>query len=358
MKIFNNIILLALALVIGCTDLGQNDENFNTSELLRILNEDDAAGMDGFDDGGLIDLDYERGLEVFGLGRITGDTLSYGEGYRIRFGRQITSRERTVDFSIDGDTAIGVVSYLIDGVFLAEAKDTSTMETIDSLGFSKAFTSTMIRKVKYERVDDSNNPEGYSWKIIALTPLYGGAGDKVSITSIDIYEFNLSVDDVTGITTGAEGDLVLSVSTDGIGMQGFDPIANGQLSRDEIQRCAEDPTARLELQKSNLPKPTNKSKGPKYVPISKRGDKPDAIAWLLKHHPELKDSQINRLVGTTKDTINKVRDRTHWNSSQITARHPVLLGLCQQQDLDNAIIKAGGELTESHQQVGSMSELP
>ena len=75
----------------------------------------------------------------------------------------------------------------------------------------------------------------------------------------------------------------------GIGMQGFDPIANGQLSRDEIQRCEEDPTARLELQKSNLPKPTNKSKGPKYVPISKRGDKPDAIAWLLKHHPALMD---------------------------------------------------------------------
>ncbi|MEC9045698.1 MAG: cell cycle transcriptional regulator TrcR [Pseudomonadota bacterium] len=144
----------------------------------------------------------------------------------------------------------------------------------------------------------------------------------------------------------------------GIGMQGFDPIANGQLSRDEIKRCEEDPSARLELQKSNLPKPTSKSKGPKYVPISKRGDKPDAIAWLLKHHPELKDSQINRLVGTTKDTINKVRDRTHWNSSQITARHPVLLGLCQQQDLDNAIIKAGGELTASHQQVDSISELP
>ena len=144
----------------------------------------------------------------------------------------------------------------------------------------------------------------------------------------------------------------------GIGMQGFDPIANGQLSRDEIQRCAADPSARLELQKSNLPKPTNKSKGPKYVPISKRGDKPDAIAWLLKHHPELKDSQINRLVGTTKDTINKVRDRTHWNSSQITARHPVLLGLCQQQDLDNAIVKAGGALTSSHQQVESTSELP
>jgi hypothetical protein len=80
MKIFNNIILLAFALVIGCADVEQTNEEFNTSELLRILNADDAAGMDGFDDGGLIDLDYERGLEVFGLGRITGDTLSYGEG--------------------------------------------------------------------------------------------------------------------------------------------------------------------------------------------------------------------------------------------------------------------------------------
>ena len=75
----------------------------------------------------------------------------------------------------------------------------------------------MIRKVKYERVDDSNNPEGYSWKIIALTPLYGGAGDKVSITSIDIYEFDLFVNDVTGVTSGSEGNLLLSVSPDGIG---------------------------------------------------------------------------------------------------------------------------------------------
>ena len=217
MKIFNNIILLAFALVIGCADVGQTDGEFNTSELLRILNEDDAAGMDGFDDGGLIDLDYERGLEVFGLGRITGDTLSYGEGYRIRFGRQITSRERTVDFTIDGDTAIGVVSYLVDGVFMAEARDTSTMEAIDSIGFSKNFTSTMNRKVKYERVDDSNSPEGYSWKIIALTPLYGGAGDKVSITSIDIYEINLSADEATEIITVEEGDLVFSIYSDDLG---------------------------------------------------------------------------------------------------------------------------------------------
>ena len=216
MKILFNVVLLAFTLFIGCADVEQNNEEYDRDELLRVLDEDDALGIDGFDDGGLIDLDYDTGLEVFGLGRTTGDTLSYGDGYRIRFGRQITSRERTVDFTIDGDTAIGVVSYLVAGVFMAEARDTSTMETIDSIGFSKDFTSTMTRKVKYERVDDSNNPEGYSWKIIALTPLYGGAGDKVSITSIDIYEFNLSVDEATGIT-GEEGDLVFSLSSDGIG---------------------------------------------------------------------------------------------------------------------------------------------
>ena len=213
MKHIYTSLTLLITLFIGCADVEQNSEKIDISELLRILDEDEAAGMDGFDDGGLMDLEYETGLEGFGLGRTTGDTLSYGEGYRIRFGRQITSRERIVDFNIDGDTAIGVVSYLVGGVFMAEARDTSTMEAIDSIGFSKNFTSAMTRKVKYERVDDSNNPEGYSWKIIALTPLYGGAGDKVSITSIDIYEISLTVDEATGLS-GEEGNLVFSISSD------------------------------------------------------------------------------------------------------------------------------------------------
>jgi hypothetical protein len=141
-----------------------------------------------------------------------------------------------------------------------------------------------------------------------------------------------------------------------MGMQGFDPIANGQLSREEIERCSKDNSLRLEIQKSTLPKPTAKSTGPKYVPISKRGDKPDAVAWLVKHHPELKDPQINRLIGTTKETIKKIRDRTHWNSQQITARHPVFLGLCQQQDLDKAIIKAGGQTDVEKARIESISE--
>ena len=142
------------------------------------------------------------------------------------------------------------------------------------------------------------------------------------------------------------------------GMQGFDPVANGQVSREEIDRCSQDPDLRMEMLKSNLPKPATKNKGPKYVPIAKRGDKPDAIAWLLKHHPELKDSQVAKLVGTTKDTINKVRDRTHWNSQNITARHPVLLGLCPARDLEQAVVKAGGQTASPESQLESISEVP
>ena len=142
------------------------------------------------------------------------------------------------------------------------------------------------------------------------------------------------------------------------GMQGFDPVANGQVSREEIDRCAQDTKLRLAMLQSSLPKPVTKNKGPKYVPISKRGDKPDAIAWLLKHHPELKDSQVAKLVGTTKDTINKVRERTHWNSQNISARHPVLLGLCPARDLEQAVIKAGGQTASPESQLASISEVP
>ena len=212
MKYIYTITLLLMFISIACVDIDQ-DEDYDKSELLRILDEDDAAGIDGFDDGGLLDLDYDMGLELVGSGRTLGDTLAYGEGYRIRFGRQITDRERTVDFTIDGDTAIGVVNYMINGVFLAEARDTSTMEVIDSIGFSKEFSSTMTRKVKYARVDNSNNPDGYSWRIIALTPLIGGAGDKVSITSVEVYDLNLSV---TGEQLAEEGELIYSISSDGI----------------------------------------------------------------------------------------------------------------------------------------------
>ena len=211
MKYIYQISLSFFVLSIACVDTDQ-DEHYDESELLMLLDEDDAAGLDGFGDGGLMDMDYDSGLEYEGLSRILGDTLGYGEGYRIRFGRQITDRERTVDFTVDGDTAIGVVNYTVSGVFMAQAMDTSTMEAIDSIGFSKEFSSTMTRKVKYARIDNSNNPDGYSWRIIALTPLIGGSGDKVSITSVEVYEAELNAAEGFILT----GDLLYSFSSDEI----------------------------------------------------------------------------------------------------------------------------------------------
>ncbi|AHC73596.1 hypothetical protein P856_375 [Candidatus Endolissoclinum faulkneri L5] len=143
-----------------------------------------------------------------------------------------------------------------------------------------------------------------------------------------------------------------------VGINGFDPVLNGQLTRAEIERCEKDPKTRLTVTQSVLPKFFDPIYRPKYVPRAKRGDKPDAIAWLLKHVEHLKDAQIAKLIGTTKDTINKVRDRTHWNANNIEARHPVFLGLCTQRDLDAAIEKAGGNKVPPEQQLASISELP
>ena len=143
----------------------------------------------------------------------------------------------------------------------------------------------------------------------------------------------------------------------GIGIQGYDPVQNGQLTQAELDRCQNDPTAKLVLAESDLPTPNRRTKGPRYVPVARRGDKPDGIAWLVKHHPELKDSQIVKLIGTTNETINKIRERTHWNIANITAKHPAMLGLCTQGDLDAAIEKAGGS-TQVEEQVSNLSELP
>jgi uncharacterized protein len=119
-------------------------------------------------------------------------------------------------------------------------------------------------------------------------------------------------------------------------MQGLDPVANGQTTMEEIQRCQADPQARLRLAPKALPPQVVKHRGPRYTPIAKRQDKPDAIAYLLKSHPELSDTQISKLIGTTKPTIAAVRDRTHWNSPNIKPRHPVGLGLCTLQELEEA----------------------
>jgi hypothetical protein len=129
-----------------------------------------------------------------------------------------------------------------------------------------------------------------------------------------------------------------------VGMQGLDPIVNGQLTKEELERCIKDPKARLALTAPDLPEPVARPKGPRYTPIAKRQDKPDAIAWVLKTHPELSDAQISKLLGTTKQTIAAVRDRTHWNSPNIRPRNPVALGLCTEGDLNGAVKRATGKV--------------
>jgi uncharacterized protein len=125
------------------------------------------------------------------------------------------------------------------------------------------------------------------------------------------------------------------------GVRGLDPIGAGMLTRGEIERCEQDPKARLRLAKSVAAdiKPP-KRKEPRYTPLSKRQDRPDAIAWLLRHHPEVSDQQLCKLLGTTKATVQAVRDRTHWKSQEIRPRDPVLLGLCSQVELDDAVVRA------------------
>jgi len=123
-------------------------------------------------------------------------------------------------------------------------------------------------------------------------------------------------------------------------MHGLDPVANGQLAMAEIERAQKDPAARLTLSKEAVPAQLVKHKGPRYTPIARRQDKPDAIAWLLKSHPELSDGQISKLVGTTKPTIAAVRDRSHWNTPNIKPRHPVALELCTMEALEKAVKRA------------------
>jgi len=130
------------------------------------------------------------------------------------------------------------------------------------------------------------------------------------------------------------------------GIKGLDPIQTGQLSREEIDKGVADPEHKLQLSnpKVRLPEAqANKKRGPRYTPVSRRHDRPNAILWLIRNHPELKDSQIMRLVGTTKSTIQGIRDRTHWNAASLTPMDPVTLGLCSQIDLDFEVQRASKE---------------
>jgi len=124
------------------------------------------------------------------------------------------------------------------------------------------------------------------------------------------------------------------------GIKGVNPIQNGQLTREEIEKAEADPNYRMKVSEPKVRVAAAKRKGPRYTPISRRNERPNAIKWLVRNHPELKDAQIMRLVGTTKSTIESVRENTHWNSANLTPMDPVTLGLCSQIDLDLEVKRA------------------
>lgn len=164
--------------------------------------------------------------------------------------------------------------------------------------------------------------------------------DNTALTFDQIAELcGLHTLEVKGI---ADGDVAQ-------GIKGMDPVTSGQLTREEIERGEADSSYKLHMaeQKVVLPQTTRK-KRPRYTPVSRRQDRPNAVLWLLRQHPELKDSQIIRLVGTTKPTIAQIRDRTHWNSPNLVPQDPVTLGLCKQLDLDAEVQKAAKRVAAEH----------
>lgn len=156
--------------------------------------------------------------------------------------------------------------------------------------------------------------------------------DNTTLTFDQIAEFcNLHKLEVKGI---ADGDVAEN-------MRGVDPIAGGVLSREEIKRGEEKESYSLKVEKSKIAHiPQPKRKGSRYTPVTRRQDKPDAIAWFIRNHPEVSDAQIGKTIGTTKSTINNVRDKSHWNTLNIKPVDPVTLGLCSQIELDEVIAKA------------------
>ena len=127
----------------------------------------------------------------------------------------------------------------------------------------------------------------------------------------------------------------------GVGIKGLNPITSGQLTKDEIDRCADNEDESLKIIENEISEKTEQSKKKKkYTPLSKRQDRPDAVYWLIRNHPELKDSQVARLVGSTKNTIDAIRKRTHWNMANIRPQDPIGLGICRQVELDEALAKA------------------
>ncbi|EKE43993.1 hypothetical protein OCGS_1974 [Oceaniovalibus guishaninsula JLT2003] len=158
--------------------------------------------------------------------------------------------------------------------------------------------------------------------------------DNTTLTFKQVADFcGMHELEVQGI---ADGDVAT-------GVKGFDPVANNQLTQDEIERGEADPAYKLKLKFNAAAVGEEKRRGPRYTPLSKRQDRPAAILWLVKFHPELADAQIARLIGTTKPTIQAIRERTHWNINHLEPIDPVALGLCKQSELDQAVQKAAAK---------------
>lgn len=130
---------------------------------------------------------------------------------------------------------------------------------------------------------------------------------------------------------------------------GRDPVHSGELTHAEIEKGQADPEYRLKMQKA--PVDVSRTKGPRYTPVSKRQDKPDGIAWIIRNHPEISDAQIGKLIGTTRNTINAIRERSHWNISNIVAKDPVTLGLCSQRELDAAVARAAKKSAKGTEEI-------
>jgi hypothetical protein len=175
--------------------------------------------------------------------------------------------------------------------------------------------------------------------------------DNTALTFEQIADFcGLHRLEVKGI---ADGDVAA-------GVRGADPVSNGQLTRDEIAKAEQDSEYRMTAVKSrfdDLHQP-RKKRGPRYTPLSRRQSRPDAIAWLVRNHPELTDGQISKLIGTTKTTIEAVRERTHWNSANIKPTDPVTLGLTTQLELDEQVRKASSRREKLEQERAEKGEAP
>lgn len=225
MRALTTITLALTFFISSCANLGDDDKSVLEAELLALLEADEALLFDGFDDEGDEYEDYQEGIDVDAGFRMMGDTLLPSDSVKLRFGRRIDrdASTRDITFETNGDTSIGTIAMTLVGTFYVKAFEWIIDSTTTSTGnhthwsvvlvdsFSKDFTSEFTRKVRFVQVEDSNNPDGYSWKIDAFTMGVGGAGTKLNITAVNFYDYSDS-----------SGSAVLSFTADENGEIFFD----------------------------------------------------------------------------------------------------------------------------------------